>query len=146
VSDITIMMKSLPLLPRWSRRSTLDAPSSLRVEVCPPSLRQSPASPWQRAIFWLLAPAPQDASPPSNRLQAVRGDFMALLDDIDTDAAGALRQRIADARSLRELWHLRAEAYRVIGLGYSQSVAEDRLARMNRHFPTRAPRSQFAPL
>lgn len=146
VSDITTMMKSLQLLPRRARRSTLEAPSSLRVEVCPPSLRQAPASPWQRAMFWLLAPAPQDASPAPSRLHAVRSDFHALLVDIHGDAAAALRQRIGDARSLRELWHLRAEAYRVIGLGHSQSVAEDRLARLNRHFPTRAPRSQFAPL
>ena len=140
------MMKSLPFLSRRARRSTLEAPSSLRVEVCPPSLRQAPDSTWQRAMFWLLAPAPQDASPAPSRLHAVRSDFTALLADIDTDAARALCRRIADAGSLRELWHLRAEAYRVIGLGYSQSVAEDRLARMNRHFPTRAPRSQFAPL
>ena len=140
------MMKSLQLLPRWGRRSTLDAASSLRVEVCPPSLRQAPASTWQRAMFWLLAPAPQDTSPAPNRLPGVRSDFNALLADIDNDDARALRQRIADARSLRELWHLRAEAYRVIGLTHSQSVAEERLARMNRHFPTRAPRSQFAPL
>ena len=140
------MMKSLPFLSRRARRSTLEAPSSRRVEVCPPSLRQAPDRTWQRAMFWLLAPGPQDASPAPSRLHAVRSDFTALLADIDTDAARALCRRIADAGSLRELWHLRAEAYRVIGLGYSQSVAEDRLARMNRHFPTRAPRSQFAPL
>ena len=140
------MMKSLPFLSRRSRFSTLEAPSSLRVEVCPPSLRQAPDSAWQRAMFWLLAPAPQDASPAPSRLHAVRGDFTALLADIDTDAARALCRRIADASSLRELWHLRAEAYRVVGLSHSQSVAEERLALLNRHFPTRAPRSQFAPL
>ena len=140
------MMRSLSLLPRRSRRSTLDAQSSLRIEVCPPSLRQAPAGTWQRAIFWLLAPAPHDASPAPNRLHAVRGDFGDALADIDGAGARSLRQRIADARSLRELWHLRAEAYRVIGLCHSQSVAEDRLARLNRHFPTRAPRSQFGPL
>ena len=108
------MMKSLPFLSRRARRSTLEAPSSLRVEVCPPSLRQAPDSTWQRAMFWLLAPAPQDASPAPSRLHAVRSDFTALLADIDTDAARALCRRIADAGSLRELWHLRAEAYRVI--------------------------------
>ena len=140
------MTRSLTLLPRRSRRSTLDAQSSLRIEVCPPSLRQAPAGTWQRAIFWLLAPAPHDASPAPSRLHAVRDDFGAALADIHDGRARSLRQRIADARSLRELWHLRAEAYRVIGLCHSQSVAEDRLARLNRHFPTRAPRSQFGPL
>lgn len=140
------MMKSLQLLPRWGRRSALDAQSSLRVEVCPPSLRQAPASTWQRAVFWLLAPAPYDSSPAPSLLVGVRSDFEALLGDIASDDACALRRRIADARSLRELWHLRADAYRVIGLSHSQRVAEERLARLNRHFPTRAPRSQLAPL
>ena len=84
------MMKSLPFLSRRARRSTLEAPSSLRVEVCPPSLRQAPDRTWQRAMFWLLAPAPQDASPAPSRLHAVRSDFTALLADIDTDAARAL--------------------------------------------------------
>ncbi|HSQ71433.1 MAG TPA: hypothetical protein VLM87_03350 [Rubrivivax sp.] len=133
----------MQLLSRLSRRSTLGAPSSLRVEVCPPSLRQAPASGWQRAIFWLLAPAPQDASPAPQRLHAVRNEFSAALDDIEDDDARSLCRRIADAPSLRDLWHLRAEAFRVIGLSHSQSVAENRLSRLNRHFPTRAPRSQF---
>ena len=97
-------------------------------------------------MFWLLAPAPHDASPSPNRLPAVRNDFNTLLADIHGAAAASLRQRIAEARSLRELWHLRADAYRVIGLSHSQSVAEDRLALLNHHFPTRAPRSQFVPL
>ena len=78
------MMKSLPFLSRRARRSTLEAPSSLRVEVCPPSLRQAPDRTWQRAMFWLLAPAPQDASPAPSRLHAVRSDFTALLRRIAT--------------------------------------------------------------
>ena len=53
------MTRSLKYLPSWGRPSTLAAPSSLRTEVCPPTLRQSPHSAWRRAIFWLLAPAPQ---------------------------------------------------------------------------------------
>ena len=140
------MLRSLQLLPRRGHRSTLEAQSSLRVEVCPPSLRQAPAGTWQRAIFWLLAPAPQDTSPGPGRLPAIRADFHGLLADIHDTGARQLHQRIEQAQSLRELWHLRAEAYRVIGLAHSQSVAEERLALLNRHFPTRAPRSQFAPL
>ena len=57
------MMKSLPFLSRRARRSTLEAPSSLRVEVCPPSLRQAPDRTWQRAMFWLLGrPSPEAAA------------------------------------------------------------------------------------
>jgi hypothetical protein len=146
VSEITSTMRSPFLFNRWGRRSTLLDPSSFRVEVCPPSLRQAPASAWQRLLFWLMAPAPQDAAPPPNRLPGVRGEFNAVLADIDSHEAQQLRYRIDQAHSLRELWHLRAETYRVVGLAHTQTQAEERLARLNRHFPTRAPRSQLAPL
>lgn len=139
-------MWSLRLSSPWLRRSSLPAPSSLRVEVCPPSLRQAPVLTWRRLTFWLLAPAPHDAAPPLNRLPAVRLDFGACLADVQNNDAEALRQRIALARSLRELWHLRTELYRVVALQHSQSEAEQRLAALNRHFPTRAPRSGFIPL
>ena len=66
VSDITATMRASILFSRWSRRSTLLASSSLRVEVCPPSLCHAPANLWQRVMFWMLAPAPQDAAPPLN--------------------------------------------------------------------------------
>jgi len=133
--------------PRWGRRTTtLSDPSSLRVEVCPPSLRCAPGSSWQRLLFWLLAPAPHDAAPPLDALPAVRADFLATLADIAGTDAETLRCRVGQARSLRELWHLRSEVFRVVGVAFSQTEAESRLALLNRHFPTRAPRSQFATL
>ena len=140
------MLTSSLVLPRWGRRSKLAAPSSLRTEVCPPTLRHAPAGAWQRAMFWLLAPSPQDATPALTRLPAVRGEFTRLLADIDSEEARALRRHIADSHSLRDLWHLRSATYRVIGLAHSQSVADERLALLNRHFTTRAPRSQVGPL
>jgi hypothetical protein len=146
VSDITAIMPALPILNRWSRRSTLADPSSLRLQCSPPSLRHAPASVWQRLLFWLMAPAPHDAAPPLNRLPSVRREFVAVLSDIDSADAQRLRCRIGEARSLRELWHLRADAFRVVGLAHSQSEAEQRVALLNRHFPSRAPRSQFATL
>lgn len=118
----------------------------MRVESVPPSLRCAPASGWQRVMFWLMAPTPQSAAPPLNRLPNVRTDFMAALADIGTDDAQRVRQRVHEARSLRELWHVRAELFSVVGLAHSQTEAEQRLILLNRHFPTRAPRSQFAPL
>jgi hypothetical protein len=115
--------------------------------VTPPSLRCAPESAWQRLIFWLMAPDPRDAAPPLNRLPGVRSDFMQALTDVGAgEDAIALRERVQQARSLRELWHVRAETYRLIGIAHSQFEAERRLARLNRHFPARAPRSQFAPL
>jgi len=141
------MLRSLPRLSPWSRRSTLADPSCFRPEVCPPSLRVAPeGGAWQRFLFWLMAPAPHDAAPPVNRLPGVRTEFMATLSDIDSPDADRLRHRIGDTRSLRELWHLRAEIYRLVGCAHSQHQAEERVALLNRHFPTRAPRSQFASL
>jgi hypothetical protein len=139
-------MKTLALFPRFTRRSTIADPSSLRMEVCPPSLRHTPGTTWQRLMFWLLAPAPFEAAPPLTRLPSVRTDFLATVADIDNADADSLRHRIAGACSLRELWHLRSEVYRLVGVEHSQSEAERRVALLARHFPTRAPRSQLAPL
>ena len=147
VSDMNVIMRSQPIFfARWGRRSTLLGANSLRMDCSPPSLRHAPASAWQRLMSWLLAPAPQDAAPPLNRLPSVRNEFMAALADIPTDDADRLRVRIHEARSLRELWHARAEVFRLVGITYSQGEAEQRLLLINRHFPTRAPRSQFAAL
>ena len=140
------MIRSLRMIHRWGRRSTLLDASALRVQCGPPSLRHAPASLWQRLMFWLLAPAPQDAAPPLNRMPDVRTDFLASLADIGTEYADRIRQRIHDARSLRELWHVRAELYHAVSMTHSQTEAEQRLLMLNRHFPARAPRSQFATL
>ncbi|HNU11953.1 MAG TPA: hypothetical protein PKJ45_11425 [Rubrivivax sp.] len=134
-------MRSLSLLPARRRHSTLSTPSAFRVEVRPPSLRHAPASLGQRLLFWLMAPAPQDAAPPINRLPAVKRDFLASLDDVALSGAEPLRATIDAARSLRELWHLRTALYGVIGRAHSEHVAEQRLERLNRHFPTKTPRA-----
>jgi hypothetical protein len=133
-------------LRRWFRPSNPAEQTTVRAEVCPPSLRQAPDSLWLRARFWLLAPAPQDAAPPTNRLPAVRDEFVECLADITLAHTGDLLHAIQHARSLRELWHLRADVYRLVAVQHSQSEAESRMARLNQHFPTRAPRSGFAPL
>ncbi len=139
-------MMSLRLITRGGYRSTLMDSSSFRVEVCPPSLRHAPASLWNRLMFWLMAPAPQDASPPLNRLPAVRADFLDCTCDVHTARTDDLRRLIKDARSLRELWHLRAEVYNAVAIQFNQQEAELRLTQLNRHFPTRAPRSGFTAL
>jgi hypothetical protein len=163
VSDITPMSSSLLLscsvvarsvvvrsFTRWATRraesrSTLP-PLNTRIEVRPPSLRHAPISTLQRCRFWLTAPAPHDSAPPLNRLPQVRADFLRCLDDIATDDARQVQQRLRLAVSLRELWHLRADVFRVVSVAYSQRLAEDRIASLNCHFPTTAPRSQFATL
>lgn len=134
----------------WGRPTTTLSPhahSGWRVEVPPPSLRCAPeGSRWQRLLFWLIAPASREAAPPLNRLPGVRNDFMAALSDIEGEDAETLRLRIGNCRSLRELWHARAELFRLVGVAHDQSEATQRLAVLNRHFLARAPRSQFAPL
>jgi hypothetical protein len=140
------MFKSIALLPRWSRRSTLLGTSGLRVECAPPSLCHAPGGLWQRVMFWLMAPAPQEASPPLNRLPGVRSEFMAALADVASDEAEGVRWSIQHARSLRELWHLRTDVFRLVAVATSQAEAEQRLLLLNRHFPTRSPRSQFGAL
>jgi hypothetical protein len=144
------MFTSALTFPR-SRRSRLPATTlgtTVRPEVPPPSLRQAPdGSTWQRLLFWLMAPAPRDAAPAANQLGAVRDDFHdSVLDLTVVPDAGELVRRIDAARSLREFWHLRAEVYRLVAVQYSQAEAERRLVPLNRHFPTRSPRSGFVPL
>lgn len=132
------------LFPKSGPKTTLAASTVLRAEVRPPSLRYEPGTRWQRCLFWLLAPAPHDAAPPLSLLPATRNDFKDSLSDLLSEEADALRNRIDSARSLRDLWHARAEIFRVVGLACSQGEAERRLQRLDHHFPTRAPRSMFA--
>jgi hypothetical protein len=134
--------------PGWPgrRSTTLPASSLATVGVAPPSLRHEGDGAWQRLMCWLLAPAPDQPRHPVNRLPGVRAEFTEALADIPGDDAENLRGRIRHARSLRELWHLRADVYRVVGVARSQGVAQERLARLNHHFPARAPRSQFGAL
>ena len=139
-------MRSFSLLLRPRYRDSLASRIGWRAEVCPPSLRQAPQSAWQRLWFWLLAPGPLQSSPSTNRLAPVRDDFIGVLADLPAAASAELRLRIGQARTLREFWHLRAELYHVVAVQHSQHEAESRLARLNRHFPTRAPRSGFVPL
>ncbi|MCC7151682.1 MAG: hypothetical protein IT501_06735 [Rubrivivax sp.] len=133
-------MSPLHLLRAWRRPSTLGTPSTFRVEVRPPSLRHAPGTLGQRLLFWLMAPAPQDAAPPLNRLPQVKQEFQDSLVDVPLPAADTLRSAIDGAHSLRALWHLRTDVYGAVAQTHSEHVALQRLDRLNRHFPTRAPR------
>ncbi|MCZ8176744.1 MAG: hypothetical protein O9343_16295 [Burkholderiaceae bacterium] len=140
--------------PRQARAHVAPSRATMtRTECMPPSLVYfAPVSGgalgrcWHRLMFWLLAPAPQLQAPPSNRLGEVKREFGASLADLDGVGAEQLRWRVRQAHSLRELWHLRSDVYNTVALAHSQGEAEARLLLINQHFPTRAPRSQFAPL
>lgn len=146
VSDITGMPTLI--LAHRRRNAPQRGRDSRALDTSPPSLRHAPDSAWQRFMFWLLAPAPQEAAPPRNRLPAVREDFLLAIADVPGAAAHALRHRIVHAHSLRDLWHLRAEVFNVVGIEHAQCEAEQRLLHLNRHFPVRsgARRSQFGSL
>jgi len=125
-----------------------------RIESCPPASIEMPAGWVDRVLDWLgqgwhsasprVASAP-DAAPATavTPLAAVRQEFVECLDDIPTREAADVAVRVTKARSLREVWHLRADVFNVISRHTDQREARERLAHLNRHFPVRAPRSGF---
>ena len=139
-------MKAFSIFHRANEHELASSLLSSRFEVRPPSLRHAPSSVWQRLMFWLVAPAPHEASPPLNRLPGVQREFLTALADIDTTTCDDIARRIKQAHSLRELWHLRMETYNLIATHHCEWEAALRLSKLNRHFPTRAPRSGFTPL
>lgn len=126
--------------------STLPRPitrAETRVEVCPPE-RRRPGPWWQRLQRWARSEWP--TTRPDDGLDPIRHEFAQAVADLRGPAADAVVDRVDAARSLRELWHLRAEVFRLVALQHSQHEADGRLAQLNRHFPTRAPRSGFGTL
>jgi hypothetical protein len=141
----------------WRRGSPQQASGTrFRLEVCPPAAEQQDAG-WRfRLRHWFNAgwrPTVQEAhwsAKGADRrltlLIAVRRDFTQALADVRTQAAYLLLERVRAAGSLRELWHLRPPIFNLIARFHTQQEAGLRLARLNRHFPTRSPRSGFGPL
>lgn len=146
-------------LPSWMFRLVTRRPlapsSSLmhsRVEICPPELWPSSLS-WRGRLNRLgsrlaarVAPWLPEPARPVNRLALVKQEFQNSLADLEHPAAGPLLAQIDRARSLRELWHLRSPVYGAVAMARTQADAECRLARLNRHFPARAPRTGAASL
>lgn len=141
------------LMHRLQQRLRHDEPTR-RTESCPPALlRQTSlaAAGWRGGLRswlgagWDAAPAARPVACASG-LREVRDEFMQEIADVRTQQAGLLLERIRVARSLRELWHLRPEVFGLVALCHSQAEAQARLDRLNRHFPTRSPRSGFGAL
>jgi hypothetical protein len=76
-------------------------------------------------------------------LDAARDDFILAIDDLAGARVARLEHAIDHAVSLRDLWYLRTEVYSVVAGEFGQHEADQRLALLSRHFPTRAPRSGF---
>ena len=117
------------------------------ITVCPPTRRggDTRLGLWRRLrARWAdssLTAAARASHPPASvtPLWAVRLEFMRALHGVHTQQAGDMLDRIGRARSLRDLWHLRAEVFDLIAHHHDQAEAHARLASLNQHFPIRAP-------
>jgi hypothetical protein len=127
----------------------LDGP--VRMEVRPPLVRPR-AHPWRRRLAAWLASGLSEAAasttfadwkaapPQSAALNEARSAFRAALQDLSAPDVGICHDHIRVARSLHELWHLRAEVFNLIARHRSQGEADRRLMLVDRHFSTRARR------
>ena len=115
-----------------------------QLAVCPPQtdwsrpwlavVREWLTGGWPGQAFARSAARPDRVARGSLPLDAIRQEFIESIDAIRTPAAEALLDRIHVARSLHDLWHLRAEIFSLVSLHHDQSEADERLARLNRHF------------
>jgi hypothetical protein len=124
-------------------------PAPARVEVCPPCGWQRALPAWRESLkaWWdelLGRPVPSARS--QALLAEARLDFADALADLCSPQAEDLHERIRQARSLRELWHLRSELFSLVSVHRGQQDAQARLAALNRHFPIRAAGSGFGAL
>jgi hypothetical protein len=117
------------------------APTTLRMNVCPPEVVPKRESAWTAALRWLVGGDTDVVPALRTPLERARSEFVAALDGLAEVDHNGLLKRAQHARSLRELWHLRSELYTLIARRVSQIEADARLSRVNQHFPTRAQRT-----
>lgn len=119
--------------------------SQRRAEVQPPTLFSRARPAWKRWIIgawewlWDLDDA-EDIAQPLQGLAGVKNEFNTALWDLQSIRANQVRDMVAQARSLRELWHLRADVFRVVALHRGQTEAELRMEALDSHFPVRSSR------
>ena len=131
---------STVLFHRLLNRKTA-APTTLRMNVCPPDVCPQAESLWTATLRWLVGGNVEEVPALRTPLEKARAEFVAAFDGLLEHDHNGLLKRAQHARSLRELWHLRSELYTLIARRVSQVEADARLARVNQHFPTRAQRT-----
>ncbi|HSI49017.1 MAG TPA: hypothetical protein VLA61_12165 [Ideonella sp.] len=136
LTDETRMSPTRLLQRLLRRRPSATVPPS-RIEIRPPALWGQAEPVWQSVWSWMRQSPVTGGARPSV-LDKARQDFCAALGDLHGEATHDLSRRASHARSLRELWHLRAELYSLIAFHLNQTEADRRLAQVNRHFPARA--------
>lgn len=115
-----------------------------RAEVVPPSLfsRSRPLWAAWAVGFWYWLWDMDDSSPrtpaPTAGLRKIKVEFNSALWDMQSMRANQIRSMIEQARSLRELWHLRADVFRVVSVHRGQIEAQQRLDALDSHFPVRS--------
>lgn len=123
----------------------LSGSASRRAQVTPPSQFAAAQPLWKRwtSGFWNWL-WDNDESPrqlaPATGLRAIKTEFVASLWDLQSLRANQVRDQIETSRSLRELWHLRADVFKVISTHRGQIEAQLRLDALDSHFPVRASR------
>lgn len=117
-----------------------------RAEVAPPSrFAVQPPAMWRwfgqvwRWVWDLEEPAPKPA--PIGEIRKIRAAFHAALMDMQSAKAYQVRYQIEASRSLRELWHLRADVFEIVAENRGEGEAKSRVAALNHHFPEGPARS-----
>ncbi|MFT3856971.1 MAG: hypothetical protein QM742_05540 [Aquabacterium sp.] len=87
---------------------------------------------------WLWEVDESPAHAPMAGLRKVKTEFCSALWDLQSMRANQVRDMIERARSLRELWHLRSDVFRVIAVHRGQMEAQQRLDGLDSHFPVRS--------
>lgn len=123
--------------------SVLPQPAQRRHEVTPPALFVTSQPQWKAWVkgFWSwLWDMDDDLQPdtPAGALRKVKSEFNSSLWDLQSLRANQVRDMIESARSLRELWHLRAEVFKAVAVHRGQIEAQLRLDALDSHFPVRS--------
>lgn len=125
--------------------SNLSGTAARRAGVTPPS-QFAPPQPlwktWAKGLWNWLWDADESSRPLASPLglRAIKTEFVASLWDLQSLRANQVRDQIEATRSLRELWHLRADVFKVISTHRGQIEAQLRLDALDSHFPVRASR------
>ncbi len=125
---------SAPLATAGSERRSRVAPPELFMRS-PSTVRAWLSQAW--SWLWDMEDAPRKPAPTTGMAQA-RAEFHSAIWDLQSMRANHLRDQIANARSLRELWHLRADVFKLISMHRGQAEAQLRLDALDNHFPVRS--------
>lgn len=140
-----------PALTAIEGGSSVAAPSTVgittsggprRNELAPPTLFSRSRPAWKQWLMgfwhwlWDLDEVPRPAS--TTGLARIKAEFNSAIWDLQSSRATLVRGQVEQARSLRELWHLRAEVFKVISVHRGQMEAQTRVDVLDSHFPVRS--------